>query len=66
MTALMWAALKGHRSVVELLLAGGANPSLQDRYGKSAAMLAREYGHTGICAMLEQHVGKIPGVDRRG
>lgn len=52
MTALMWAALRGHEAVVEQLLQAGADPTLADRYGKDAAGLAREYGHSEIAALL--------------
>ena len=33
-TALEQASIKGHHSVVELLLGAGANPDLQDKVGK--------------------------------
>ena len=39
-TALMWAAFKGHRDVVRLLLQAGANVNATDNYGLTAIDMA--------------------------
>jgi len=41
-TALHWASKRNHSSVVQLLLANGADASLQTKKGETAVQLARE------------------------
>ena len=41
----MWEALDGREGVMELLLAGGANPEMLDNNGVRAAGWARRDGH---------------------
>ena len=53
MTPLMWAAYGGHAEMVELLLAGGADPALKDELGNTAAAYAKEAGHAAVQALLE-------------
>ena len=43
--AVMWEALDGREGVMELLLAGGANPEMLDNNGVRAAGWARRDGH---------------------
>ena len=51
-TALMFAAAEGQTAVVEALLAAGADPTLIDIDGDSAADFARERGHTALAALI--------------
>ena len=52
-TALMTAASEGLLEVVRLLLANGADPSVVDEDGDTAASFARQNGHTEVLALLE-------------
>ena len=52
LTALMWAAGMGHAETVRLLLQHGADASLSDDRGKTAAQMAREAGHAKVADML--------------
>lgn len=53
-TALHAAASAGHRSTALLLLARGADPTLEDtRWGGTAADKARHFGHTALAAELD-------------
>jgi len=49
----MWAAANGHPKVCAMLLALGADPSLKDKYGKTALDCARFQPE---CAALLQPV----------
>jgi ankyrin repeat protein len=51
-TALMLAALKGHREVVALLLHGGANPEAKDDHNWTALVHAANQGHWEVVALL--------------
>ncbi len=51
-TALIWAAGKGHSGVVETLLSHGADRTLEDFAGQTAADHARAAGHQVIVARL--------------
>ncbi len=55
-TALAWAAGAGHRNVVHALLRAGADPSQRNVHGMTAAMLARDGGHTEMAAMLQDEM----------
>ncbi len=52
-TALMAAAMGGNQELVDLLLAHGADPSLESEAGQSAADLAREQDHKVLAQQLE-------------
>ncbi|MCI4407481.1 MAG: ankyrin repeat domain-containing protein [Thermofilum sp.] len=52
-TPLHYAAYNGHTDFVKLLLENGADPSIKDNSGKTAADLARERGHIEIANMIE-------------
>jgi hypothetical protein len=52
LTALTWAAWKGHTGIAALLLEKGADPSLRDTAGRTALMLAAREGHQDIAALL--------------
>jgi ankyrin repeat protein len=51
-TALHRAAYMGHGAIVQLLLAGRANPTLQDADGQTALHKAIQQGHTEVAAAL--------------
>ena len=44
MTALHWAAFRGHTAVVNRLLKAGINRNIKDDDGKTALMIAKEWG----------------------
>ncbi len=52
MTALMWAAARGHLAVVRALLDHGANVNLEDNFGRTALAIASAEGHDDIATML--------------
>ena len=52
-TPLMTAAAEGEAKVVRLLLAHGADPTLKDVDGDTAASFARQKGHTSVVQLLE-------------
>jgi len=52
-TPLHYAAYNGHTDVVKLLLENGADPSIKDNTGKTAADIARERGRIEIANMIE-------------
>lgn len=56
-TALIWAAKRGHAETVETLLALSADPEILDNEQHSALWWARDQGHSGVAAMLEQAAG---------
>ncbi len=57
-TPLHWAALRGRKTKVEMLLAHGANVDTRDWYGKTPLSLAKENGHTEIVELLKKHGAK--------
>jgi ankyrin repeat protein len=46
------AAIGGHRSLSEYLLNEGADISIKDKSGRSAAKLAEIFGHEGLAKFL--------------
>jgi ankyrin repeat protein len=52
LTALMWAAGQGHAETVEVLLKSGADASLRDDRGKTAADIAAEAAHGEVADRL--------------
>lgn len=52
-TPLHSAAARGNREMVERLLAAGADPRRKTKDGKTAADLARQYGHEELAAWLD-------------
>lgn len=52
-TLLMWAAGYGHEAVVRFLLDQGADRSLKDNRGKTAADIARDGNFTAVSKLLE-------------
>jgi len=57
-TPLHWAAFRGRKTKVEMLLAHGANVDTRDWYGKTPLSLAKEGGHTEIIELLKKHGAK--------
>lgn len=53
-TPLHSAAARGSREMVERLLAAGADRERKTKDGKTAAALARQYGHSEIATLLDQ------------
>ena len=56
-TALLEAAIKGHKEVVELLIAKGADVNAKDKYGKTPLYLAAERGHKEVASLREKVEG---------
>ena len=52
-TPMMIAAACGHEDVIELLLQCGADPTLRDAYGQSAAAYARAACHPHLAERLD-------------
>jgi ankyrin repeat protein len=51
--ALHWAAINGHQSTVELLLACGADATIHDaRFNTTAEVWAREGGHPAVADLI--------------
>ena len=52
MTALLWAARRGHEAIVRLLLEKGANIEVNSRFDGTALVQAAGYGHEAIVRLL--------------
>lgn len=50
---LMHAAAEGQLEVVKILLARGADPELKDIDGETAALFARNNGHTEVAGLIQ-------------
>lgn len=59
-TALHFAAVNGHRNVAVLLLDRGADPSMLDYKGYTAAQLAMMNGHRKTAAIIDYYAGRLP------
>ncbi|KOO52959.1 hypothetical protein Ctob_014799, partial [Chrysochromulina tobinii] len=53
-TALHWAARYGHLAIAKRLLEGGADPTLRNKFGKTAIDYAREEGKSEVVALLSE------------
>lgn len=58
MSPLMFAAMKGHREVCQVLLDAGADPLLTNNEGKNALDLADQHGRFEAAAILLRHMKK--------
>lgn len=65
-SSLMFASLKGHGAVAELLLKQGAWVDQQDKNGKSALMLASSNGKTDTAKVLLEKGADIDLQDEKG
>lgn len=52
---LLWAAKKGHSTVVKLLLDGGANKEIKDPHGRNALELAINKNKRNVVAIINEH-----------
>jgi ankyrin repeat protein len=59
-TALMWASRYGRTGVIKLLLDAGADRSLQDLKGRTAADIARQYLGKAALKLLEPQTTMAP------
>lgn len=53
MTALMWAAMNGHEEVCKVLVQLGADTSIREKGGMTAAELAEAYDHDAVVAVFK-------------
>ena len=53
-TALIWAAMEGHVSCVEVLVQAGANLNTQNNYRETALIFAAKNGHVSCLELLVQ------------
>ena len=60
-TPLHSAAARGSKEMVERLLAAGADPRRKTKEGKTAAELARQYGHEELAVWLEAYKSSSGG-----
>jgi ankyrin repeat protein len=51
-TALLWAAKQGHAATVEALIRRGADPTLKDFSGRTAADWAHDIGRSDLLPLL--------------
>ncbi|XP_029400234.1 ankyrin repeat and SAM domain-containing protein 3 isoform X2 [Mus pahari] len=59
-TPLMEAAASGHEIIVQYFLNHGVKVDTRDHSGATARMLARQYGHMKIVALMETHSPVLP------
>ncbi|KAL7872719.1 hypothetical protein AOLI_G00117900 [Acnodon oligacanthus] len=60
------AALTNDLDMVQFLLSLGADPNVQDKRGRTPAILATELGHDGMVTLLAQHRADMNVVDCEG
>ena len=69
-SALHWAAHKGWKQMLEMLLAHGASTAIRDKHGRTPQALAETKGHEDIIKILEAHnpttVKKVKTADGKG
>nr|XP_045017369.1 ankyrin repeat and SAM domain-containing protein 3 isoform X2 [Jaculus jaculus] len=59
-TPLMEAAASGHEIIVQYFLNHGVKVDTRDHSGATAQMLARQYGHMKIVALMDTHSPALP------
>ncbi|KAL6060280.1 hypothetical protein STEG23_004169 [Scotinomys teguina] len=59
-TPLMEAAASGHEIIVQYFLNHGVKVDIRDHSGATAQMLARQYGHMKIVALMDTHSPALP------
>ncbi|XP_075798016.1 ankyrin repeat and SAM domain-containing protein 3 isoform X2 [Microtus pennsylvanicus] len=59
-TPLMEAAASGHEIIVQYFLNHGVKVDIRDHSGATARMLAKQYGHMKIVALMDTHSPALP------
>ncbi|KAM5131026.1 ankyrin repeat and SAM domain-containing protein 3 isoform 2-T2 [Callospermophilus lateralis] len=59
-TPLMEAAAAGHEIIVQYFLNHGVRVDMRDHSGATARMLAKQYGHMKIVALMDSHSPALP------
>ncbi|KAM4813830.1 ankyrin repeat and SAM domain-containing protein 3 isoform X3 [Urocitellus parryii] len=59
-TPLMEAAAAGHEIIVQYFLNHGVRVDMRDHSGATARMLAKQYGHMKIVALIDSHSPALP------
>ncbi|CAO2641937.1 Ankyrin repeat and SAM domain-containing protein 3 [Lemmus lemmus] len=59
-TPLMEAAVSGHEIIVQYFLNHGVKVDIRDHSGATARMLAKQYGHMKIVALMDTHSPALP------
>jgi len=62
----MFAALRGHAAVCQILLDAGADPAVRDDLDQDALALAHRGGHEGVIALLSMHMNGPPRIGPAG
>jgi len=66
MTPLLWAARKGHETVVKLLLESGADVAMRTLSGETALLLAASRGHEMVVSLLLEYGSNVSATDAIG
>ncbi|XP_069779205.1 uncharacterized protein [Narcine bancroftii] len=61
-----WAAVKGHVTIIDLLLQAGVSLDERDQRGCTPLILASQYGHIALCCYLIGKGASLQACDRQG